>query len=273
MGKRKRKRYIQSDLDIVIPVLNRFDLLTKCLTSIPDAIGDIPYKVYIFDNGSEKEEADRYYENLDNKITVIRNPENVGFPRACNQAAKRGKADLIFFLNSDIVLSSNSLKIMVEDIGSDPEIGVLGMKLLFPPDHQGDPIRPAGKIQHVGLFTNIKADIVHTFVGWSEDNPKPNAVRDAYAVTGAALMTRRKIWIKSKGFFEGYGVGTFEDVDYCMMARGFGYKICVNTDATATHYTGATAESHQIPYPININRSIFMSRWQNNLVYTEWEIL
>ena len=171
------------------------------------------------------------------------------------------------------MLSPNSLKTLVDDIKSNPKIGVLGMKLLFPHDHVGDPIRPAGKIQHVGLFTNIKAEFVHTFVGWSEDNPRPNAVRDVYAVTGAALLTRRNLWIRSRGFFEGYGLGTYEDVDYAMMIREMGYKVCVNTKAVATHYTGATAESHNIPYPMQVNRSIFMARWHNKLAYTEYLVL
>jgi GT2 family glycosyltransferase len=270
---RKRRRYVKSDVDIIIPVYNRFDLLEDCLHALPGAIGDIPYKVYIFDNGSKPEDADKYYSNLDSPITVIRSTQNVGFPKACNEAAKRGKSDLIFLLNDDIVLFPNSLKILIEDIKSDPKIGVLGMKLMFPSDHHDDPIRPEGKIQHVGMFTNIRADFVHTFVGWSADNPKPNAVRDAYAVTGAAFLTRRKIWLRIGGLFEGYGMGTFEDVDFCMSAREMGYKICVNTKAEGTHFTGATAQSENIPYNMLGNKMVFMSRWQGKLAYTDWKVL
>ena len=47
---RKRRKKIKTLVDIIIPVYNRFDILEKCLKSIPDAFGDITYKIYIYDN-------------------------------------------------------------------------------------------------------------------------------------------------------------------------------------------------------------------------------
>jgi O-antigen biosynthesis protein len=273
-NKKKSSPPVKTIVDIVIPVLKRFDLLEKCLASIPDAMGDIPYKVYIYDNGSPKEEADAFYSQLDRStIIVTRSDHNRGFPIACNEGVKRGRSEYVFLLNSDIVLYPNSVNILVRDMQENPNIGILGMKLLFPEDQVNDPIRPAGKIQHVGLFTNIRAEIIHAFVGWSSNNPRPNKVREAYAVTGAALMTRRNIWIKAGGLLEDYGLGTFEDVDFCMTVREMGYEICVNVNAVADHYTNATAVSEKIAYPMQRNSGIFLSRWREKLLWTEWSVL
>jgi len=271
----KRKRYkAKADLDIVIPIFGMFNLLDECIKSIPKACGDVSYQLILFDNSSpDRDEAEEFYKSLDEmeNLIIVRSSENVGFPKACNMGASRGKAPLVFFLNSDVVLLPNSVKSMVEKM-KDPEIGVMGMKLLFPEDSI-DANRPAGKVQHVGLITDIKGQFLHAFIGWSSDNPKVDKVWEVSAVTGAAMMVRKKFWLRTKGFFEGYGVGTFEDVDLCHMARGADYKVVVDTDAVGYHYTNATASHYRIPYPLKENRQLFLQRWGKTLDYNEWRVL
>lgn len=192
-------------LNIVIPVYNSFDYLGDCLDSIPDAAGDVDYFITIVDNGSDKDKADRFYkkyEDMDN-ISIERFNRPLGFPRACNIGTKRKACPLIFFLNADVTLEPDSITELVKTM-DDPEVGVVGMKLLF---SEGTPHGPDGTVQHVGLTMNIQAKPFHLFLGWSSDNPRVNAMDDAWAVTGAALMTRRKIFNKVGGFEEKYGKG------------------------------------------------------------------
>jgi len=252
-----RKRYKnKTDITIVIPVFGMFNLLEECIKSIPEACGKYSWELVLFDNNSpDRDEAN----------------ENVGFPIACNKGVSRGKADLIFLLNSDVVLLPKSVESMARKF-RDPEIGVVGMKLLFPEDSI-DNNRPPGTIQHVGLSVDIKGMFQHSFIGWSKDNPRVDRVYEVSAVTGAALMTRRKIWLRAKGFFEGYGLGTFEDVDYCYTVREMDYKVIVDVDAVGYHYTNATASHYRIPYPLQQNRNIFLQKWGTKLHYDEWEVL
>jgi len=263
-------------VDIITPVYGRFDLLANCLDALPEATGDLPYNVILVDNASpEKEVADNFYRDISVNVpnlSVIRNKENWGFPVACNLGAKRKFSPLLFFLNSDVILKKDAIVNMVKAI-DDPKIGVVGAKLLFPDSiadlKQDSNIRPAGKIQHVGLCTNIRGEFYHLFIGWSPDHPKVMKVWEVYAVTGAALMTRRGIWNKIGGFNPIYGMGTYEDVDYCISVRQLGYNIIVEQSAVGVHYTGATAEHYQIPYPLDQNRLTFMSRWARNINWTE----
>src|SRR4030066_424432 len=87
----------------------------------------------------------------------------------------------------------------------------------------------------------------------SIDNP----MKEVYAVTGAAFMTKKNIWNKARGFNEAYGKGTWEDMDYCLTVRDMGYNVIVNPEAVAVHYTGATAEKANEPFPLQFNRLIF----------------
>lgn len=257
-------------LDIIICVHDRFDLLEKCLNALPQAATSFIYNVICVDNASVLEDANKFY-SAHPELIVIRNRENVGFPRACNQGARRKNSPLLLMLNDDVILDPGSLDILVKEMDN-PKTGVAGMLLVFPEyaDGLNPNIRPAGKVQHIGLETNIHGKFIHQFVGWSADHPKVLAQRDVYAVTGAALLTRRTLWNKVGGFLEAYGLGTFEDCDFCLSVRELGYNIVVVPQAKGTHYTGATAEKYNIPYPMENNRMIFMQRWQKKLAYTEW---
>jgi GT2 family glycosyltransferase len=258
-------------LDIIIPVYGRFDLLEKCLDCIPKSSNTVTYNIIVIDNASDQKEADEFYSKR-NDIILIRNKENVGFPRACNQGARRKTSPFIFFLNSDVLLEPNSIELLMSEFTKDETLGITGMLLVFPETSDLNlAIRPPKKVQHVGMATNIHGKWIHQFIGWSDDNPKVLAQRNVYAVTGAALMTRRTLWNKIGGFYEGYGLGTFEDVDYCMSVRELGYNVIVVPEAKGIHYTGATAEKYKIPYALDNNRMIFLQRWKEKLMWSEWE--
>ncbi len=289
MSKRNRKRQTnqsnsklhkaiidtRTKLDIVICVYNRFDLLYKCLKAIPEAAGDVSYNVVLVDNASI-EGADEFYSSEAWKgMTIIRNKQNMGFPAASNMGAKRKQSPFILMLNSDVILYPGSISKLIACFDN-PKVGVASMKLLFPPDDcagLNTNIRPAGKIQHVGLETNIRGEFTHVFVGWDADHPKANKFREPYAVTGAALMTKRSIWNKVGGFRLEYGLGTWEDVDYCLSVRALDYTVVIDPTAVGIHYTGATAEKYQIPYPMDLNRLTFLQKWAGKINYTEYLVL
>lgn len=264
---------VSTGIDIVIPVYGRFDLLEKCLNSIPDSTTR-PYRVILVDNSSpDKDMAKKFYATYSNKYhQLLINHENRGFPFACNRGAKSGNNPYIFFLNSDVILSPGSLDRLVSELDKDHRIGIAGMMLLFPDYAEGlrADTRPAGKVQHVGLEMNQKGNFIHMYVGWSADNPKVLARRDSYAVTGAALLVRRELFMKAGMFDLAYGLGTWEDVDLCVSIRDMGYNIVVVPEAQAVHYTGATAEFYRMGYPLQVNMVHFMSKWQKKLNVTSW---
>ena|SRR3990167_3013454 len=279
MGKRNRKsnksnpqskplHRVNTLVDIVFAVHRRFDLFAECLESLPAAADGISYRVIAVDNNSPKEEADPFYaEHKDMK--VIRNKVNYGFPLACNQGAKVGGSPLIFFLNTDVLLEPQSLVNLVREL-DDPKVGIAGMKLMFPMESQ-DRGRPAGKVQHVGLAASIRGEFEHLFIGWSPDNPKVLALHEVPAVTGAALLVRRNLFVKAGGFFPGYGLGTYEDVDLAMAIHALGSKVVICQQAIGYHHVGATSRKYDIHYPMAMNRALFLSRWGGKFGWSAYD--
>lgn len=260
-----RNERLTALVNIVIPVHQRFDLLEKCLESIPEAAMDTPYTVVMVDNGSPRDEANLFYaKHCGGRITVVRNKENMGFPAACNQGFRRWSAPLAYFLNSDVVLSTGAISYLVNAM-DDPNVGIAASKLTFPDD---TPHGPPGSVQHVGLYTNIRGDFEHLFIGWSADHPKVMAVKDVLAVTGAALMIRSKLFSQVGCFDEAYSPGTYEDIDLCMRIGQLNKRVVIVQESRGTHYVGATSTKYGMHFPLQRNRSLFQARWSGMYPWT-----
>jgi len=299
MAKRKRLPALPeevSELDIVIPVYGRPDLLKECLAAIPLAGFDVNYKLFLVDDKSpEPGPLEILYNSLNSQARIIRNPQNMGFPAAANRGAAQGHAPAILFLNSDVVLKPNALRIMLNSLWSsqiergifDPPdikgVGIVAPKLLFP-EGGHDQNRPGGKVQHVGIAFNGAGKPFHALIGWSSDNPKVNIKRSLQAVSGACLLIRRalfdQIWRgyqavgdpSAGGFNEVYGLGTYEDIELSFAVRSLGYQVLVEPRAVGYHYVGGSAAAQPGGYPLGRNENIFRARCGQLILWDEWAV-
>lgn len=261
-------KILGNGVDVVVVTGGRFDMLEKCLTRLR-AETLVPINIHVVDNATPPDER-KVHAELFEGLHVKRLPENMGFPPAGNAGAQMGKAPLILFVGDDVFLKDDAISQLVKAMEYQ-DVGVVGTKLLFPVDISNK-IRPAGKVQHIGLAVTIRGDIIHPLMGWSPENPKTCISRDVFAVTGASMMVRRELFYKAGGFDTVYGKGTYEDAELCLRIRKLGYRIVINTEAQGYHYVGATAEKRQEAFPLQMNSIIFKSRWLNSglMTWDQW---
>jgi len=270
VAKRNRHQHEKKALvDICLITAGRFDLLRRCIDSVK-AQTFTDYTVHLFDNGSPIEEKTANL-GLFSEFDTKRSQQNTGYPRGMNECARMGTAPLILFLTDDVELFPDTLETLVKRM-DDNSIGMCGLKLLFPKDVPS-PNGPAGKVQHIGLAMDVKASVQHPLIGWSADNPKTCVSQDVFGVTGATFMIRRKIFNEAGGFFEGYGLGTYEDIDLSLSVRALKHRVFIDTDAKAYHRVGATSEKLNVGFPLGMNSMIFRARWGNSGLFTwdDWE--
>ncbi len=286
MAKRKRRPAKNTaDLDIVIPVYGRPDLLQKCLDSIEATKGDIKTKLILVDDlGPEQDELNTIYRSMNGTTQIIRHSQNQGFPRTVNDGIARGFAPLVLILNTDTELQPGSLQAMMAEFKGD--VGIVGPKLLFPADST-DPHRPAGAIQHAGLGVDFEGRITHLNIAWPENHPIVNQRRKLQALTGACLMARRDVLRKVHKFYNEngdptsgpfndlYGRGTYEDVELCFAARSQGFDVIYTPLAVAYHHVSASVgdKTDNAGYPTGRNEMIFRARCGHLLIWDEWRYL
>ena len=268
--------------DLVICTAGRFDMLEKCLDSIYRTATH-PVTITIIDDGCIKEDK-RHYNylfvyNPDKDVhkmvvsyTSKRNEIPAGFIKSSNMGAKGARGQSLIFINDDIEIHDGYFDAIYKRM-QNPLYGVVGAKLLFPPTSSNKQ-RPAGKVQHIGVALDIRAGVVHPLSGWSADNPKACVSRECLAVTGALLAIRSSLFRELGGFDTVYGMGYYDDVDLCLKVRQKGYRIYIDTDATAYHYTGASAEKGMtiMAKGFQQNTMIFKAKWANSglLIFDSW---
>lgn len=196
------------DCSIIIPVWNNADLTKQCLTALVENTGGVSYEVVVVDNGSTDGVQD-FLRTLSGDVQVIRNQENLGFAKACNQGARAARGEFLVFLNNDTIPLKGWLAALVEEVRAHQDVAVVGSKLLY----------EDGTIQHAGVaFSREWFMPYHMYRGMSAQTPCVSRRREFQCVTAACMLVRREAFQQAGGFDEGYRNG-FEDVDLCLKIR------------------------------------------------------
>jgi GT2 family glycosyltransferase len=265
------------------------------LQSLEIAALDVDYQLFLVDDASpDKSAMEVVYNSQNSNTKILQNYQNKGFPATANRGVALGKSPSILILNTDVILQAGAVRAMLNTLWGDQSpkgpitpspdalTGIVAPKLLFP-DAPNIPPNARGKVQHAGLAINALGRPFHIQNGWDADNPRLDQGRAMQAVTGACLMTRRDIWQtvtrtyqkagdpSGGAFNEIYGLGTYEDVEYCFAVRGNGYKVVFESAAVGYHHVGASVSQRQEGgYPLGRNHSIFMARCGHLLFWDEW---
>lgn len=120
---------MRAPLDVVIVNWNAGEQLRACLASLAASADAAALRVVVVDNASTDGSAD----GLDRPglaLTVLRNAENRGFARACNQGAALGRAEAILFLNPDTQVSRDGIAAARAALEADPRTGIVGARLV-----------------------------------------------------------------------------------------------------------------------------------------------
>lgn len=231
------------DVSIVVVNWNSGFLLRACLRSIAVARLPHPWRlaaVVVIDNAS----VDGSCDGLDAgefKVVLIRNAENRGFAKACNQGAKAVPSDLVLFLNPDTRLFGDSLRIPVEYMAtsSNVDVGIAGIQLV---DDSGEISRSCANFPRAWHFLaqalgvdRLLPSTSHQMRHWDHKQ-----TRRVDQVIGAFFMVRRAVFEKLGGFDERFFV-YFEEVDFALRARGAGWSSVYLADAQAYHAGGGTS--------------------------------
>jgi O-antigen biosynthesis protein len=250
----------------------KMPIFEKCINAIKSEMPTIPSRLIVFQNGPVPEqniiEQGRILSDLPQLSRRTSSPQRLGFPAGANRVIRSGHAPLVLFITDDIVLKPGCLDTLVRRM-DEIQIGICGLKLLFPLDSNES--GPAGTVQHVGHGISIRGAITHPFLGWSADNPKTCISREVASVTGGCFMVRRRVFEQAGGFFEGYGIGYFEDVDLCFSIAKNKHKIFIDTDAQAYHWVGQSMRQVERP-PLQFNEMVLHTRHPDGFHWSEFEM-
>jgi|GEM_PF-1071462 len=242
-------------VSIIILNWNQLAYLKNCLQSLTENTSYPHYEVIVWDNGSTEKGTKEFLSTLPHKVFV--SPDNLGFAKGNNEAAKQATGDLLLFLNNDILTHKNWLSPMVQLLLQHPDCGIVGSKLLY----------PDGKIQHIGVMFDWRGNSCHIFKKYPSTIKPAKISGEREAVTGASLLIRRNIFEKVKGFDEKYIHGS-EDIDLCFAVREMGWKVMFCADSVLTHYEQVSLMVKGGRYKKKTTRhniKLFQKKWRQKI--------
>ena len=230
-------------IDVVIVNWNSGDYLQKCIQSIFLTNNKkFVEKVFIIDNNS-KDLSTKQIE-LDDKIIIIRNEENRGFAKACNQGFKLSTAPYILLLNPDTQLLSNTLEDCVTFMEKKKEVDILGCQLLD--DNEEIASSCSNFPTASGIFrdaTGLSKMLPAVFKpGIIMKNWDHKTSRFVDQVMGAFMFMRKSIFEKI-GYFDEQFFVYYEEVDFSKRLSEIGGKSFFNSEIKAIHSGEGTTSS------------------------------
>ena len=243
-------------VSIIIPVFEQFGYTFSCLTSILKNSTASDYEIIIADDCSHDETKDvsLYVHN----ISHVRNEENLGFLRNCNNAALNARGKYLVFLNNDTNVQKDWLKHLTDLLDKNPDIGMTGSKLVY----------PDGRLQEAGGI--IWNDANGRNYGRLDDPTKPeyNYLKEVDYISGASIMVRKELWDRLHGFDERFAPAYYEDTDLAFSIRNLGYKVVYQPKSVVVHFEGIShgtdlgsgIKSYQVR-----NKNLFLEKWQTVL--------
>jgi len=251
------------DVCIIIPVFNKLEFTRQCLDRIWRNTGDgITYDVTIVDNASSDGTQEWFADvtRFPRPLRYHRNARNLGFAKGNNLGASLTQGEYLLFLNNDTLVQPGWLSEMLRALRSDPSVGIVGIKQLFPYTniiyHTGVVFAPGGVPQH--LYPHVDAALPHV-----------NKQRQYQAVTGSCLGISRALFEECGRFDEAYLNG-YEDTDLCLAAGRRGRKIVCCTSAYIYHY-GQISEGRAADD--DANAALFSKKWGDRLHIDQGEYL
>ena len=245
-------------ISIVLILYNRAELTLSCLHSLLHQSYEA-YEVIIIDNNS----TDRTSELLAKvkNTNIVYNEENQHFLLAANQATEIATGKYLLFLNNDAQILGDSLRVAVQTISSDADIGAVGGKIIL----------PDGTLQEAGSIIWQDGSCLGYGRGDNPQAPQYMFSREVDYCSGAFLLTPRQLFINLGSFDILYQPAYYEETDYCVKIHKAGYKIIYDPGVTILHYEFASSKSDRgsagsADRAIALqtrNREIFVARHQD----------
>lgn len=214
---------------IVIICFNQLELTRRCVESILRYTQYPNYELILVDNGST-DGTYAYGVQLasdNDHIRFLPLGDNLGFPAACNRGIQATDNDAVILMNNDTHVTPGWLFKLLRPSLRDSSIGLCGPLT-----------NNIGNQQKIHItYSTMDEMIVRSEIFTA------SRYRQLYEAEGLAffciLITRSVI--DAVGLLdEGYGLGFFEDDDYCMRVSEAGYRMVICDDVFVHHDLGGS---------------------------------
>ena len=237
-------------LSVIVVTYNNLALNRLCIESVLSS--SYPnIELIIVDNNSTDGSV-QYLDSIrDPRVLLIKNQSNAGYASANNQGIKKSTGEFIVLLNNDTVCPPFLLDQLVTHLKNNPNLGLVG------------PVTNAiGNEARIPVSYFNLADLAE----WSELvwNRSNRELTDIDMLAFFCVAFRRET-LEQVGYLdEQFGIGMYEDDDYCRRVREAGLDVKLATDTFVHHWHHASFKllgEELFLDLISTNKDKFENKW------------
>jgi GT2 family glycosyltransferase len=245
-------------VSVVIPTcMADPDMLARCLDGLRNVPAQVQIEIVVVLNnlvGTTPAQAEAALSRW--PARVLHHPGRFNWSALSNLGARHATGDWLLFLNDDVEPLRGDWLGALLNAAALPGVGCAGAVLRY----------PDGTLQHAGVWISGRDGLVgrHSFrhkTGTERRVQRWLAIdREQSAVTGACLLTPRRVFQAAGGFDVGLPV-VFNDVDYCLRLRQVGWRSVVAAGAELMHHESVS----RMGVPEHEDHVRFSRRWADLL--------
>lgn len=193
-------------------------------------------EIWVADNNSLDGSVEILHEEFP-EVHVLENKFNAGFAGGYNQALKQITADYYVLLNSDIEVTDNWLKPVIDLMESDPAIAACQPKILsYTQRNEFEYAGAAGGFIDRWGYPFCRGRI---FQSLEKDEGQYDDIAEIFWATGACMFVRADVYHQFNGLDDDF-FAHMEEIDFCWRLKNAGYKIMFCPASKVYHVGGGT---------------------------------
>lgn len=246
------------DVSVIIVNYNTFELTCNCIESVIRHTTGITYEIVLVDNASHEADPGKFTERF-RDIKLVRSNANLGFAGGNNLGIAASSGEFILLLNSDTLLTENSILFTWNEYGKLPKPGFAGVRTFY----------PDGNLQHTcERFPSIKNLLLRiSYLMRLRDLTRPYSLLDRdfspESVWGSYMYFSRTLLNAFAGnklderFFMYH-----EDILWCWQAKKAGYNNHFFAGTSIIHIFKGSQASAQV-------KSTMSAQFRDNYIKLE----
>ncbi len=242
-------------VSVVVVTYNNLDLTRICLQSLEQYTGYGNLEVIVVDNASADDTPAylREWAAAGADRQLILNDDNRGFAAANNQGLALASGEYLVMLNNDTHVTPGWVATLIRHLRRSATLGMIGPVT----NNIGNEARI--EISYANMDEMLQAAAAYT-------QHHAGMLTPLRTAAFFCVMLRREVYEKVGDLDEAFGIGFFEDDDYCRRVEQAGWTIACADDVFIHHNLSASfnklkQETRQRLF--EQNKAIYEAKWGN----------
>lgn len=255
-------------ISFIIVNWNAKDVLVGCIDSINQDVEGSDFEIIVVDNASEDGSQEFIKQNYPD-IILIENRTNLGFSKANNIGVERSRGDLLFLVNSDIVVLQGCICEMASFMDRNGVVGMAGPRILnrdMTLQTSCSNYPNLWNLLSEALFLNRIFPGSQLFSGWRMSYWNHDRERQVDVLSGCFWVIRREALQEVGNLDERYFIYG-EDIDWSRRFNSSRWEVRFNPRAQAIHLGGASSANSPVRFYLEMQKAnlIYWRKFHNSV--------